>query len=176
MTDLVQQILQYYQIHKKVPSLQELLYDNVDTTTITPKGAIFVTLFKQGNIVGSSGNVVEIKDTIAHELVENTFQAINDNRFPDIIDDLGNLKVRVDVIKERHVLASGTVSSINPVTHGVFVIKKDYQKLACILPNISPTLTTGKEVVEVLSKKLSETFKEENYIIYAFTTQTYTDY
>ena len=84
MVDIVQQILLYFQIHKKMPYISEL--DLHEHTSISwQKWTVFVSLYKNGNIVWSSGNIVELRENMVIELIENTFQALNDNRFPDIV-------------------------------------------------------------------------------------------
>jgi len=45
-----------------------------------------------------------------------------------------------------------------------------------ILPNISAKLTSGKDFVKVLEKKLAEDFNVENYIIYELETESLSNY
>lgn len=176
ITDFVHQILQYYHVHKTMPSMQDLTIANEeDREILSKKGAVFVTLYYLWNIVWSSGNVIELKQNIAEELIENTFQAIHDNRFPNIEHALDLIQVRIDIIEKRILLNVGEIETLNPVKEWVLVIKKDYTKLACILPNISNLLTTWKDFFPILSNKLDETFQETNYIMYKIYTTVYRD-
>lgn len=175
MVDIVQQILLYFQIHKKNPQISELDVSE-HTWLLWQKWTVFVTLYKSGNIVWSSGNIVELKENIVQELIENTFQALHDNRFPNILPDISQLKIRVDHVINKHILTEKHIKDLNPIKNGVIVIKKDHTKLACILPNISPSISTGQDFFPVLSKKLWEDFKEDNYIISTFNAETFTNY
>jgi hypothetical protein len=57
------------------------------------------------------------------------------------------------------------------------VIKKDYTKTACILPNINPKLFAWEDFFPVLAEKLWEKkFVETDYIIYEIKTEMEVDY
>jgi AMMECR1 domain-containing protein len=114
---------------------------------------------------------------LVNELIKNTIYALWDKRFPDLtLEDLGKIKIRIDIITNRILLNDRKISDLNPVKSWILVIKKDYNKLAVILPNISHTLTSGKDFENVLSRKLEEEFKTENYIIYEIQTEILTNY
>jgi hypothetical protein len=68
------------------------------------------------------------------------------------------------------------VEDINPIKNGIAVIKKDYSKLSVLLPNISATVVSGKDIISVLSNKLDEEFKQDDYIVYLLETEQFTDY
>jgi tRNA(Ile)-lysidine synthase TilS/MesJ len=65
---------------------------------------------------------------------------------------------------------------INPIKFWVIAIKKDYEKLAIILPNIDPKLVSSKDLEEVLSAKLKEEFNIKNYITYKIETDVFSDF
>ena len=61
----------------------------------------------------------------------------------------------------------------NPVNFWIIAIKRDYEKMAVILPNIHPSLISGDDYLEILPKKLGEkNFVDEDYIIYEIQTKT----
>jgi AMMECR1 domain-containing protein len=78
------------------------------------------------------------------EIIENTIEAISqDSRFSPVkLDEVKDIKIRVDLITSRKILKESEVLSIDPVKNGVLVIKKDYSSTALILPNINPLLLT----------------------------------
>ncbi|MDQ7022096.1 MAG: AMMECR1 domain-containing protein [Candidatus Gracilibacteria bacterium] len=134
-----------------------------------------------------AGNIKEIKNSIAEELIENTIEAIvGDSRFDKLsIGDSTSIKIRVDLITNRKVLARtddeakkgiNTLAKIDPVKNGIIVIKKDYSNTTTILPNIDSKLITGKDYIGILSAKLGETFDENKYIIYEIETKIENDY
>lgn len=174
MLNLVKQTLKYYLQTKKVPKIEEL---NIDNSLLEKKWMLFVTLYKWWEIVGSSWNVIELEKTLAEDIIQNTIEAINDDRFWGLnLLDLEKIKVRIDIIKNRVILDANTFKDLSPVKLWVIAIKKDYNKLAVILPNISTSLISSSEISQVLSKKLWENFQFESYIVYSLETEVLTDF
>lgn len=175
MIDIVKQIIKYYlENNKKTPTKNELIIN--DISLLEKKWNIFVTVYKNWNIVWNSWNIVELENDLVWELIQNTITSLNDPRFEKLtLDDLDKLKIRVDVINNR-ILLNKKIEDLNPVKSWILVIKKDYTKLSVILPNISPTLVSGGDFVKVISKKLDEEFKLENYIVYEIETEVFSDY
>lgn len=174
MIEIVQQTLEYYLKNKKIPTINEITLKN--TALLKQESEVFVTLYKNGNIIGSSGNVVKIENSVVHELILNTIAALRDPRFDDLsLEEWQKLQIRIDTITSRNILEK-PFWDLNPVNSGVLAIKKDYSKLSIILPNISPTLVSGNDFPKILSKKLEEDFVMENYIVYEVHTQITTNY
>lgn len=174
MINIVKQTLQYFLSNGKIPTKNEIII--TDTSLLQKKATVFVTLYKNGNIVGSSGNVVELENDIVNELIQNSVYSLQDPRFERLtLADLEKVKIRIDVITSRNIL-SKPFNELNPAKSGVLVIKKDYSKLSIILPNISPTLVSWNDFPKVLSKKLEENFKADDFIIYEIQTQVTSDY
>ncbi|USN59331.1 MAG: AMMECR1 domain-containing protein [Candidatus Peribacteria bacterium] len=176
MVELVKQIIEFYLKNGKEPTLNDL--SGLEERYIQDKAALFVTLYLNGEVRGSSGNVKEIESSIAGELIQNTIAAMSsDHRFtPLSLVEAKEIKVRVDVISERQILQDGGLEKVDPTKSGVVTIKKDYTKLATILPNMSAKLLTGADLMPVLEKKLGEKFEERNYIVYEIHTEVFTDY
>ena len=175
MIDLVKQIIKYYLVEKKIPTKNELDINN--TSLLEKKWNLFITIYKNWNIVWNSWNIVEIENDLVNETIKNTIYALWDKRFKELtIDDFDKIKIRIDIINNRNILNNKSISDVNPIKYWVLVIKKDYNKLAVILPNISTTLTSWNDIKNVLSKKLDEDFTEDNYIIYELQTEVLTDF
>lgn len=170
----MKQTLQYFLSNGKIPTKNELII--TDTSLLQKKATVFVTLYKNGNIVGSSGNVVELENDIVNELIQNSVYSLQDPRFERLtLADLEKVKIRIDIITSRNILDK-PFSELNPAKSWVLVIKKDYSKLSIILPNISPTLVSWVDFPKVLSRKLEENFKADDFIIYEIQTQVTSDY
>ncbi len=176
MVELVKQVIDYYTKFKKTPDLSEL---KINEDLLSRPWNVFVTIYKNGEISGSSWNIKEIEESIALELIENTINAISkDPRFEPIsIDDVEHLKIRVDEITGRRVLKEKEINTLEPMKTWVIAIKKDYETLATILPDISPLIITWDDFSWALSSKLWVTdFKESDYIIYAIETKVEKDF
>ena len=177
MDKLAKQVIDFYTKFKKEPTLLDLNIE--DQSLLTRKWNVFVTIYLKWEINGSSWNIREIEENIAGEIIKNTINAISqDPRFEPIkIDDIPNVKVRVDEITDRRVLKDWEINTIEPVKNWVIAIKKDYSILSVILPNISPLILKWSDFLTVLASKFwIPELKEEEYIIYAIDTKVYKDF
>jgi AMMECR1 domain-containing protein len=139
-----------------------------------------VTLYNKGEVCGSAGNIKEIEENLLNELIASTVAALStDKRFEPIlsVEEAETLKVRIDEIVSKIVLVEEKeLLKLEPKKVGTIVIKKDYEKMAVILPNISSNLHYGKDFPEALSNKLGEKFKFSDYIVYKLETKQYTNF
>lgn len=177
MKDIATQVLQLYYTKMREPQFEELLL--ADHPLLWEKWCCFITLYLNGEVRGSAGNIKEIHPSLAQEVYTNTIQALTwDKRFaPLTLEESQKLKVRCDRIVERKIISEAEMKLLDPSKSWVIVIKRDYEKLAVILPNISPKLIVGQDFIPVLTKKLKEkTFQEKDYIIYHIVTQVESNY
>lgn len=171
MEKAVKQILKYIKENSKKPTTDDIVFDD---QLLNNKMSLFVTLYLWWEIVWSAWNIVELKANWALELIENTYEALNDQRFKDKNIDIDKLKFRIDKIISRKMITDDEkkiLKNLNPTKKWILVIKKDYEKLAVILPNISTTITNYNDIINVLSKKLNSKFNENDYIIYEIETE-----
>ena len=185
MINIAKQTVDFFIQKMRVPKVEELEISRSELTTT--KGSCFVTIFLNWEVRGSAGNIKEIKNSLAEEIIENTIEAISkDSRFEKLTSpESKNIKIRVDLITNRKVLARTdeeakakveTISKIDPVKKGIIVIKKDYTNTTTILPNIDTKLISWKDYNWILSAKLWEQFDETKYIIYEIETKVESDY
>ena len=177
MLNIVRQTMEFYTQYKKKPSINDIKID--DSSLLEWKISVFVTLYKNWEIRWSGWNIREISNSTAEELIENTIHAISkDTRFPEVkFDEVKDLKIRLDIITNRKVIQDDELVKIDPVKNWILTIKKDYSKLAVILPNIHPTLLTGEDFIPILKEKLWEkNFKANEYIIYEIETEISRDF
>ncbi len=163
MVELVKQIIDYFLKNKQEPLLSSLIIK--DRAITENRGCCFVTVYKNGEIRGSAWNIKEIEENLAKEIIKNTIEAISkDTRFKPVGEDEWKLlKIRVDVISDRKILKEWMIKKLDPVKVWVMAIKKDWEKLAVVLPNISPKLITGEDFIPVLKSKLWWKFEEKDY-------------
>lgn len=114
---------------------------------------------------------------MAQEIIRNVISAATqDTRFEKLkLDEVKDIKIRIDVITERKILQEWKIALLDPVKSWVIAIKKEYDKLAVILPNISAKLLTWSDFPAFLEAKLWEPFDEKNYIVYEITTNVESD-
>lgn len=177
MISIAKQTIEHFVKTWKKISIVDTKIENKNL--INEKIKCFVTVYLKGEVRWSAWNIKELKDNAVDEIIENTFYAIaKDNRFsPVSASEFSELKIRIDKIYERNLLKEKSIKQIDPTKSGVIVIKNDYSKMACVLPNINPKLISWEDFLWVLSEKLKENnFDENNYMIYEIKTEVFTDY
>lgn len=182
MIEIVKQVIKYYLENNKSPSLQEIQIN--DKSLLEISWTFFVTILKSGQIRWSAWYVHPQSNSALKDLISVSVQAISsDSRFSPLSqDEFEDINIRVDYIdgSSREFLSDENdnkkIEKLNPVNSWLLVIKKDHKKLAVILPNINPKLSTWKDLYPILSNKLWEVFKQEDYLIYKLNTKQYTDY
>ena len=172
MISIAQQTIDFYLKNFKTPTIDDL--EIKDKNLLAKQWSLFVTIYKKWEIRWSSGNIKEIKDTIAEEIIENVVWAISkDSRFKPIkLSEVKWIKIRIDIINSRKILKEKEIEQIDPIKAWILAIKKDYNSMALILPNINPLLLTWEDLIPVLEKKFNvKEFIEKEYIIYKIETQ-----
>lgn len=101
-----------------------------------------------------------------------------DSRFPPLkLEELEKLQFRVDTISSREMLHLKDIQKIDPAKFGAIAIARDYKSLAFVLPNISPKLMTGDDILEALKQKLStKELSDKECIFYKITTKSETSF
>lgn len=176
MIEIVKEIINYYVKNKKEPSINEISI--VDKGLLVERWCIFVTFFKNWEIRGSAWNVKELEVSIIHELIKSSIKAFTDSRFEALkLEEINDLKIRIDILEDRKMLEPGQIKTLDPIKSWVIVIRKDYEKLAVILPNINHILMSWEDFISVLKFKLWEDkFEEKDYIIYEVKSKIITSY
>lgn len=172
MISTVQQTIDFYLKNFKTPKIEELNVE--DTSILETNWSLFVTIYKKWDIRWASWNIKELKNTIAEELIENTVTAISkDSRFKAIkLDEVKDLKIRIDKITNRVILQDNEILQVDPAKFWVLAIKKDYSKMATILPNINPKLLSWEDLIPILEAKFKiAKFEEKDYILYKIETE-----
>ncbi len=177
MLDIVKQTIDFYMKNLRKPEINELNINNKDL--LWERASCFVTLYHKWNIRWSAWNIKEISQNTIEELIENTIHAISeDKRFSKLsLQESKELKIRVDKIISRELVEKSNINKIEPTSSWVIVLKKDYEKMACILPNIDAKILTWEDYTPILEQKLNEkNFNPDDYHIYMIKTETETDY
>src|SRR5438128_675466 len=96
--------------------------------------AVFVSLYKDGELRGCVGSVHPTESTAAHELIRYLVaSAVRDPRFEPVrLDEVSTLRIKVQLLDRPEAIAD--ISELNPQTHGIIVRRGDRQAL--LLPGI----------------------------------------
>lgn len=168
--------IEFYLKNKKEPTEKDLQIK--DKNLLTKKWCIFVTYYKNWVVRWAAWNVKEIEQNIILETVKSSINAIsNDSRFPNFSeDDLKDLRIRIDYIKNRDLLTEWKIYALDPVKSGILAMSKDYSGIWMILPNISSKLLTWEDFIPILEAKMNKPFSEKDCYLYEIKTDVYTNY
>lgn len=177
MIDIVEQVIEKFALSGKTPEVADL--KTIDDALTQKQWSVFVTLYSKGEVRGSAGNIKPIENTFLEELILATTSAMStDDRFERVsVEESKWLKVRIDeVLSEVILVHEKELANLEPKKLWVIAIKKDYEKMAVILPNISSSIQFWKDYPEALGKKLWESFTFSDYIVYKLETQQTTNF
>lgn len=168
--------VEFFIKNKKEP--QEVDLQIKDKSLLTKKWCIFVTFYKNWEIRWAAWNVKEIEANIVVETVKSSISAANnDTRFsPFTEEDLKDLRIRIDYIKNRELLQEGKFYSLDPVKSGILAMSKDYSSIWIILPNISSKLLSWEDFIPILEAKMNKPFIEKDCYLYEIKTDVFTNY
>jgi AmmeMemoRadiSam system protein A len=110
---------------------------------LTAPSAVFVSLYKNGELRGCVGSVHPTEATAAHELIRYAVaSAVRDPRFDPVrLDEVATLTIKVQLLEPAE---PTDVSGLNPQTHGVIVRAGDRQAL--LLPGIEGIDTAEQQL------------------------------
>ena len=173
-------LIETYLSEKKILSIPEL--GLAKSEYLDTKHLSFVTLYKDGKVIASSGRVHIKKENTILELIENTLFCLKDPRFIAAIKDPAELKrvnFRVDIITNAQRKVIKDLSEVDIKTDGLILISQTFNKLGVILPNISNVAGTAEDLYSLVCKKAEidpKNLKEEDYILYKIQSTVFSDF
>jgi AMMECR1 domain-containing protein len=118
-------IIETYLNEKKILSIPEV--GLAGSEYLDTKHLSFVTLYKDGRVIASSGRVHIKKENTILELIENTLFCLKDERFIEAIKnplELKNVKFRVDIITNSQRKVIKSLDEVDPKTDGLILISQ----------------------------------------------------
>ncbi|MDD2487208.1 MAG: AMMECR1 domain-containing protein [Candidatus Gracilibacteria bacterium] len=180
MNNIARKVLETYLNEKKILNTDELgLRDHEMAKT---KDLCFVTLYKDGKIIASSGRVSIKKPNTAQELIENTLFCIKDPRFAESIKnplEIKKINFRVDIMSNEQRKVVTSLDEIDPKINGIILISQSLGKIGVILPKIANLISTSKDLFSLVCKKAgldAKDLKEEDYVLYKIESTVYSDF
>ncbi len=180
MHTIAKKVLTTYLNEKKIPTIDELGATN--NPEVKTKNLVFVTLYKDGAIIASSGRVHAKKENTILELIDNTLACLTDPRLSNTLANpmaIDKIQVRVDVIRneDRRVLQSH--KDIDPKNEGFILLSQNLGKLAVLLPNITNIAGTADELFEIICKKAELNpagLTGSDYVLYGIKSTRYSEF
>lgn len=180
MYTLVRKTLEVYLGESRVPTLSDL--PSQSNPYMSLKDAVFVTLYREGKVIASSGRINCKKENSVYECIDNTLMCLKDPRFTSDIQSLSELasvSIRVDHFPPggRRVLSS--LSDIDPTREGMILLSQNLGKISVVLPHMIHTDLTPENMFTLVCQKAGIDAKKLNtndYVLYALTTTSESDF
>lgn len=169
MIKTVREIVDFYIRTKEMPIASEI---DVQSNYFKEAKPQFISIIKDWKVLASSGSIKTSEKSAWEEATKNIKALFLDKRLTWFKEeDLVKVKIRFDEIIERKALADNEdISLINTKTSGVLIIKNDYSKIACVLPDISDKIKDEKSLKKVLEDKIGEKYQRKNFVVYEIIT------
>lgn len=171
MHKIARRIIETYLKEKKILTIEEL--GLAGTEHETSKNLVFVTLYKNGGIIASSGRIHLKKPNTLFELIENTLFCLRDPRFSEAVknpDELANVQIRVDMIRPEGRRILTNISELDTKREGLILLSQTKNTLGVLLPNITNVASTPSEYLQIVYKKAGlnpADLKPEDMVLYA---------
>lgn len=173
-------VLETYLSENRIPALSEI--GIAESEYAKTKDPAFVTLYKDGKVVASSGRIHAKNESTAKEMVENALSCLKDPRISGLVagaSDLENVRIRVDVLppSKRRVLAK--ISDLDVKKEGVIFLAQGLNRLAVLLPGITNIASKGEELLSIAIKKAgcdASKLSEGDYVVYGIQTEVFSDF
>ena len=117
---------------------------NIPKELLENKKAVFVTIYKNGNLRGCIGTIYPVENCVAQEIINNAISASTlDPRFSPITEnELDSLEIKVDELTIPEDIKD--TSYLNPKKYGV-IVSSGYKK-GVLLPDIDGIDTIEKQI------------------------------
>ncbi len=177
---IVKKIIEAYLNEKRILTIPELWLANSEY--LETKHLSFITLYKDGKIIASSGRVHIKKENTVLELIENTLFCLKDPRFIEAIKnptEINSVKFRVDIITNAQRKIIKSIEEVDPRMDGLIIISQQQNKLGVILPGITNLVSTSQELFDLVCRKAeldATNLKEEEYILYKIQSTVFSDF
>ena len=180
LQNAARKVLTTYLSEGRIPALSEIGIG--ESEYARSKDPVFVTLYKDGKVVASSGRIHAKNENSAKEMVENALLCLKDPRLSGLVGtaaDLQNVRIRVDVLpaSKRRVLAN--VAALDPKKEGIIFLAQGLGKLSVVLPNIANLTDKAEDLFSIAIQKTGldpKTLKEGDYVIYGIQTEAMSDF
>lgn len=180
MHNIARKVIEIYLNEQKIPTIEELwVTSNEHNNT---KHISFVTIYKDGKIIASSGRINIKKTNTLLELIENSLFCLKDPRFVAAIKnplEIKNVKIRVDLIANNQRKIVEKINNIDITKQWLIIISQTQWKLWVILPNIANLVSTPEDLFNLVCKKAwleAKELKDEDYILYSIESEQFSDF
>jgi len=114
MHNIARKVVEIYLNEQKIPTIEELWLTNNEHNST--KNISFITLYKDGKVIASSGRINMKKANTLLELIENSLFCLKDSRFIWTIKnplEIRNVKFRVDLVSNNQRKVVEKISDID---------------------------------------------------------------
>lgn len=176
----VRKTLVTYLTEGRIPTLAEI--GLAESEYARTKDSAFVTLYKDGKVVASSGRLHPKHESTAKELVENALLCLRDPRISGSVGspaDLARVRIRTDVLSASRRRVLQNVSALDATKEGLVYLDQGRNKLSVILPNVANLATRPEDLLSIAIRKAGldpASVREGEYILYGIQTESASEF
>lgn len=180
MHQSVRKAIETYLKEGRVPALEEIGLS--ETEYARSKEPVFVTFYKDGKVVGSSGRIHATGANTAKEAIEHALLCLNDPRFVGTVtnpSDFANVRIRIDILPASKRRMLQKVDELDLRKEGLLFLAQGRNALSVVLPGMAPLVETPRQMLAIALKKAGiepSSIKEEEYIVYGIETVVSSDF
>lgn len=180
MYTLVRKTLEIYLREKRVLSITD--FPPESSTDMKSKDAIFVTLYYQWRVVGSSGRIICKKENTVYECIDNTLLCLKDARLTLELQDiakLSELHIRTDRIATENRRILRDISELDTTREGLIFLSQNLGVMSVILPHMVHGDTSPEIYLALATKKAWVDLTKimpSDYVLYGLTTMSESDF
>jgi AMMECR1 len=150
---ILRKILAAHLSKQSFPTIDELWVRN--DPILATKNLAFVTLYKNGEVIASSGRIHNVKKSTLQELIENGIIALGDPRAQGQItpENLSQIHIRIDIIPPE---MKRTLRSYTELQRkeGIILFSQSQNFISVVLPHIAWPDRTPMELFQIACKKV----------------------
>lgn len=180
MHKIARRIIETYLREKKILTIEELGLSGTEHET--SKNLIFVTLYRNGWVIASSGRIHLKKPNTLFELIENSLFCLRDPRFSESVknpDELTNVQIRIDMIQSDGRRILWNISELDTKREWLILLSQSKNTIGVLLPNITNVASTPDEYYQIVCKKAGvnpEDLKPEDMILYGIESTVFSEF
>lgn len=151
----VRKAITTYIAEKRFLTVEECPNDDIKNYS-TSTDLVWVTLYRDGEVIASRGRVKLRKPSSLLEAVDLSIEALQDPRFAQSVkapSEISEVKIRVDTIATTQRRIIKAPSEIEIGSEGLIVICQKLNMISVILPSMAQRITNGQELYELACRK-----------------------
>ncbi len=179
MYSLVRKTLEIYIWEKRIITPADIPSDTLAYQS--RKDAVFVTLYQNGRVIGSSGRIQCQKENTVYECIDITLSCLKDPRFSPALQSpewLAQVHIRVDIFASTDRRMIQSIDELDTRTEWLILLSQNLWVMSVVLPHMIHLDPTPQRYFGLVCQKAGldpKNLTRSDYVLYALKTEESTD-